>query len=145
MKRAEAQAISESVSRAYDALERAFEAFGARTSEGAAELCAYYLTDAYIKLGLRVLGPIWEEHPGLNPHPERTGSPVPSPVAHVTIEDLQPVLSALAGLRDAVSGSLAHADAGAVTTAESARYREALVSVSDALSEAATSLKQLAR
>jgi hypothetical protein len=145
VKHPEAQAISRSLSSAYDSLESAFEEFGKRTSSEAAELCGYYLTDAYIQLGLRVVNPLWEEYPDLNPRP---GDPValpPSPVAQLTRADLQPVLSAIANLGEAVTSCLAMAEAGAASATESLRYRESMLSVRDALGAAETSLGELVR
>jgi hypothetical protein len=112
-----------------------------RVSRSASDTCGFYLTDIVVQLGLRILAPLWEEHPGLKPQAGNANS-APGKL-RIPAAELDHVLAALAQLRKAALDAIPIAGAGAATPGESIGYRAALVSVADAVDEATTALRRL--
>jgi hypothetical protein len=144
VEREHARRIAESVDAARVALEEIVDQLTVRVSQSAGDLCASYLTDSLVQLGLRVLLPLWEEHPELHPEDKPAIGGPRHPWPSLPPAEAERILAGIDRLRTSLLEAIPLAGAGASTPGESIGYRAALVHIADTLQVAQSQIKGLA-
>ena len=138
MKEEAARQLVEAAEAARAALDTAVAHVTTVVSAEAGEQCSYYLTGVYVDLGLRLLSPLYDEHPALNKDVGPTAGARPLQIPQSALSH---VLDALRRLGTALGDVRAVVDEGSSTPGERMGYHAAITKIDGTVREAIEGLE----